>query len=230
MSKPRYYSNIYWHFTGGPVSIGRDIIWHHYRCLKDVKNNTTLKQPQQAMENLQSIISSKVLKATCTEKISESIETEMFCSVCDIPLNDLVYHRQYYGDYAIGFNADIIHKHFHPVLYIDPYYASLNRPEIRSRLSETDGDRNKPMLWELIGIKKENPLLNFLKITSFASNYEQSFYGEREWRCLQDFAFNPSEVEAIIVPKQEVQAINYHLRASGYQNISVLSWDLIENV
>ncbi|MBM7572118.1 abortive infection system antitoxin AbiGi family protein [Aquibacillus albus] len=226
MQKPRYYSNIYWHFTGGPVSRGNEIVWHNFTCLKDVKKNTKLRPHKEAMDNLKSIIHSNVLKATCTELISSNVETKKFCSVCDIPLVDLLYHRKYYGDYAIGFNANKIHENFHPVLYIDPTYTRINT----SYYEMEDHTEDDIMLWNLIGLKKENPLLNFIKITNFSLEYDHSFYGEREWRCLDDFHFKDKEVEAIIVPKEEVEIINHFLKDNGYQNISVISWDLIENI
>ncbi|MCT2536402.1 abortive infection system antitoxin AbiGi family protein [Aquibacillus koreensis] len=229
MLKPRYYSNIYWHFTGGPVSNNQTNIWHQSRSLRDVKVHSSLKTPKEALGNLENILSSKTLKATSTEYISEEVETKKFCCVCDIPLNDLIYHRMYYGDYAIGFRAKYIHAHFHPVLYIDPYYASLNNTHLHAQKDDRSNSNNSH-LWELLGIKKENPLINFLKITSFSSEYDHSFYGEREWRCLDDYTFSEEEVEAIIVPKEEVESIQAHLRMKGFHNKSVLSWDLIENV
>ncbi|MRH42622.1 hypothetical protein GH741_07980 [Aquibacillus halophilus] len=231
MSKPRYYSNIYWHFTGGPVSRDGGTVWHNYRALKEVEEHTELRSSKQAMGNLKNIIETQVLKATTTEKVAEEVETEKFCCVCDIPLSDLTYHRRYYGEYAIGFNSEKVHQNFHPVLYLDPFYARINHHNIiinPSRINIRDPIEAK--LWDLIGIKKENPLINFLKITNFASDYGGSFYGEREWRCLENFSFARDEVEAIIVPKKEVKDIYQHLNKSGYNNISVMSWDLIENV
>ncbi|WP_186577378.1 abortive infection system antitoxin AbiGi family protein [Aquibacillus kalidii] len=222
MSKPRFYSNIYWHFTGGPSTKGRDVVWHGYKSLKDVKRNYDLRDPLKAMENLKTIISQKTLKATSTELVSEKVETKKFCCVCDIPLNDLIYHRKYYGDYAIGFASKEIHQHFHPVLYLDPYYDQLNTSK------STVMDSKK--VWEVVGLHKENPLVNFIKITSFAKDYDHSFYGEREWRCLEDFHFETGNVEAIIVPKEEVEIIHNHLLKYGYHNISILSWDLINNI
>ncbi|MDL4839532.1 abortive infection system antitoxin AbiGi family protein [Aquibacillus rhizosphaerae] len=227
MNKPRYYSNIYWHFTGGPVSNNNTSIWHHYRSLKDVKENSSLRDPKKALNNLKNIIKTKILKATTTELISESVETNEFCCVSDVPLKDLTYHRKYYGDYAIGFTSKKIHEYFHPVLYLDPFYASINNKELGFK---KDQQGSEPMLWELIGVKKENPLINFLKITSFSKNYDYSFYGEREWRCLDDFKFKEEDLEAIIVPKDRVEEIHHYLHSNGYHNISLLSWDLIENM
>lgn len=225
MSKPSYYSNIYWHFTGGPVSKNDKVVWHHYRCLKDVKNNSKLREPKDALNNLKSIINNQLLKATCTELIANSVETKEFCSVCDIPLNDLTYHRKYYGEYAIGFSADKIHKYFHPVLYLDPFYS-----KIINTGKEASRSDKEVSLWELLGIQRENSLMNFVKITNFASDYDHSFYGEREWRCIEDFCFEKEEVEAIIVPKEHIEEINRYIKEKGYHNISVMSWDLIDNI
>ncbi|SET77463.1 Putative abortive phage resistance protein AbiGi, antitoxin [Salinibacillus kushneri] len=229
--KPRFYSNIYWHFTGGPVSKDGSKVWHHYRCLREVKENTTLRHPEKAMENLKNIIQSKVLQATTTEKVLEAVETDEFCCVCDIPLKDLMFHRQYYGDYAVGFNAKKIHDNFHPVLYFEPYPTKMIKikPKQTQQL-KTEGDENQINFLELLGINQSNPLVNFLKLTHFDSDYDDSFYGEREWRCLDDFHFTRRDVEAVIVPKDHVNDIGEFLNGEGFRNISVLSWDLIENI
>lgn len=227
MSKPRYYSNIYWHFTGGPVSKEGEVVWHHYRCLHEVKQNTVLKTPEEAMDNLKNILHTKTLKATCTELIYGETETEKFCCVCDIPLDDLTFHQEYYGDYAVGFNSNKIHKNFHPVLYFEPHLAKILNIEASMKDIQAESEEQ---LFEMIGIHKGNPLINFLKLTHFDPDYEDSFYGEREWRCLKDFHFDYGDVEAIIVPKQQVNEIIHYIKKLGYQNISVLSWDFIENI
>ncbi|GAA0483674.1 hypothetical protein GCM10008986_06000 [Salinibacillus aidingensis] len=230
--KPRFYSNIYWHFTGGPVSKDGSEVWHHFRCLREVKENTTLRHPERAMGNLKNILQSKVLQATTTEKVLEKVETDEFCCVCDIPLKDLVFHRQYYGDYAIGFNARKIHENFHPVLYFEPYPTKMLKmqPKQVQREVKEKGTENQMDFLELLGINQNNPLVNFLKLTHFDSDYDDSFYGEREWRCLDDFSFTNEDVEAVIVPKDHVNEISEYLKGEGFLNISVLSWDLIENI
>ncbi|MBB6451954.1 DNA-directed RNA polymerase subunit N (RpoN/RPB10) [Salirhabdus euzebyi] len=221
--KPRFYSNVYWHFTGGPVSKDGSIVWHHYRCLREVKKNSVLRDPKEAMENLKNIINTRVLKATTTEKILDKVETEKFCCVCDIPLKDLTFHRQYYGDYAVGFNSIKIHKNFHPVLYFEPLPTKIIKSNKLLHSKETE-------VLDMLGINNHNPLINFLKITHFDVDYDDTFYGEREWRCLNHFYFDKEDVEAVIVPKNEVNIINNYLNHMGYNNISVLSWDLIENI
>ncbi len=226
MTKPRYYSNIYWHFTGGPVSKEGEVVWHGFRCLQEVKENTVLKTPDTAMENLKNILNTRTLKATCTELIADDMETEKFCCVCDIPLEDITLHKVYYGDYAIGFNAKRIHENFHPVLYFEPHLAKIVKPEFL----ETSTATSEEKFLSALGIHKGNPLVNFLKLTHFDPDYEDSFYGEREWRCLKDFVFSYEDVEAIIVPKEEVNDINHYLAHLGYKNISVLSWDFVENI
>ncbi|QHS22933.1 hypothetical protein GWK91_08230 [Virgibacillus sp. MSP4-1] len=230
--KPRFYSNIYWHFTGGPVSKDGSEVWHHFRCLREVKENTTLRHPDRAMGNLKNILQSKVLQATTTEKVLEKVETDEFCCVCDIPLKDLVFHRQYYGDYAIGFNAGKIHENFHPVLYFEPYPTKMLKmqpKQVQREAKERSTEDHMDFL-ELLGINQSNPLVNFLKLTHFDSDYDDSFYGEREWRCLDDFSFTNEDVEAVIVPKDHVNEISEYLKGEGFLNISVLSWDLIENI
>ncbi|MRG88369.1 abortive infection system antitoxin AbiGi family protein [Salinibacillus xinjiangensis] len=230
--KPRFYSNIYWHFTGGPVSKDGSVVWHNYRCLREVKENTFLRQPKEAMENLKNIIQTKVLQATSTEKVLESVITDKFCCVCDIPLKDLTFHRQYYGDYGIGFNSKKIHENFHPVLYFEPHPTKMMKtmPNQVRNVNKDISNENIQSFLHKLGITKENPLVNFLKITHFDTDYDDTFYGEREWRCLENFRFVEQDVEAIIVPKSEVNDIQGFLKEHGYRNISVLSWDLIENI
>ncbi|MFG1491075.1 abortive infection system antitoxin AbiGi family protein [Oceanospirillum sp. HFRX-1_2] len=110
----RYYSNIYWHFTGSPKGID----WSIARCPKDITDQGPILNSLDAADILKKILDSSYLKATCTERISKGKETDTFCCVTDIPLKDLPSHAPYYGKVAIGFKSEAVHKHFVPVLYI----------------------------------------------------------------------------------------------------------------
>ena len=110
----RYYSNIYWHFTGSPKGVD----WSIARCPKDITSQSPVLDDLEAAETLNLILELCLLKATCTEKISEKQVTDKFCCVTDIPLKDLPSHSPYYGKVAIGLKANLIHSHFVPVLYI----------------------------------------------------------------------------------------------------------------
>ena len=81
----RYYSNIYWHFTGSPKGVD----WSVARCPKDIISQDPVFNDLEAAKTLNLILDSRTLKATCTEKISEKLETKKFCCVTDIPLKDL---------------------------------------------------------------------------------------------------------------------------------------------
>ena len=109
----RYFSNIYWHFTGSPEGVD----WSQAKCPKDITKQGPVLDNEKAAETLRLILDSSTLNATCTEKISETFETDKFCCVTDIPFKDLPSHSPYYGKVAIGFKAEVIHRHFFPVLY-----------------------------------------------------------------------------------------------------------------
>ncbi|MCX6338639.1 MAG: abortive infection system antitoxin AbiGi family protein [Candidatus Aureabacteria bacterium] len=111
--KQRYYSNIYWHFTGSP----RGIDWGACKKPKDILLQGKPRPPEEALHTLFSILEIRKLLATCDERISEKLKTQKFCCVTDIPLMDLELHSRYYGEVALGFNCSRIHMDFNPVLY-----------------------------------------------------------------------------------------------------------------
>ncbi|WP_349409474.1 abortive infection system antitoxin AbiGi family protein [Pseudalkalibacillus sp. SCS-8] len=197
----RYYSRIYWHFTGSPKG-GHEPASSPDELLK--KSNP--KPEAESVEILLSILGSRVLEATSTEKVG-AYETKAFCSTTDIPFKDLLDHADYYGKAAIGFKAEAVHDVFLPVLY----------------LSATHQLRN-----ELIDGKK-HPLMDFIKITDFHPEEGHTFYREREWRSTGDFKFTKEQVAAIVVPNQAVKDVRSFLMEHAYpEDISILSWRLIE--
>lgn len=110
----RYYSHIYWHFTGSP----KEIDWSKVREPSDILLNGSIQNSLEATEILKKILKTRKLLATAIEKISSTSNTKQFCCVTDIPFKDLPEHTRYYGMAAIGFRAKAIHKSFLPVLYI----------------------------------------------------------------------------------------------------------------
>lgn len=223
----RYYSKIYWHFTGSPENVN----WHEIKVPKDLKN-CQVKSTKQSFDILEAILTSSKLKATCTERVSSTEETEPFCCVCDIPIKDLIYHKKYYGDCAIGFRAEAIHKNFTPVLYINLEYAKLideNRMLDTNKTFE-ENDSAELLLEYLFGLNRETfgVLSNFLKITNFSENEDETFYREREWRCLGDFNFEEKDVAAIVVPQEYLTRAYKMLMDKNLRDVSVLSWELIE--
>ncbi|SDH85819.1 abortive infection system antitoxin AbiGi family protein [Alteribacillus bidgolensis] len=200
----RYYSNIYWHFTGSPS----DVDWKKIKKPKELKDYPP-KTIKDTYETLETILLSKTLKATSAEKVSSTEETAPFCCVCDIPLKDLDYHMKYYGKIAIGFNHKAIHGNFNPVLYIDPEHM----PYINHSVSLEDGSKS---------------LINLIKHTNFGVERGESFYGEREWRYIGDYRFNESDVEVIIVPKDFKDKLIHFLEQNHYDDTTVLTWELIQ--
>lgn len=242
----RYYSNIYWHFTGSPKGVN----WSIARCPKDITNQGAVLDDSEAASTLNLILDSKSLWATCTEKIAEGIETEKFCCVTDIPLKDLPSHSPYYGKVAIGFKAEAIHKHFVPVLYlpeqnlpvIEKLISNRQISEMISNLlkssdgwSEQQAMKLMPTAYKHMETTKEidKNLIggfysNFVKITNFDSDPQNTYYREREWRGIGNFDFNYTDIEAVVAPSSVLPVIKNKLENLGIKDINVLSWEFIE--
>lgn len=242
----RYYSNIYWHFTGSPKGVD----WSITRCPKDITDQGAVVDDSTAAETLNLILTSKSLLATCTEKIAEGVETKKFCCVTDIPLKDLPSHSPYYGKVAIGFKAKAIHKHFIPVLYL----PSQNLPAIEklipnrqiskmiSNLLSSSGGfseqqamklmphayRNMEAVTEIDKNEIAGFYSNFVKITNFDSDPQNTYYREREWRGIGDFNFDYDDIEAVVAPSSVLAVIRDKLEELGIKDINVISWEFIE--
>jgi Putative abortive phage resistance protein AbiGi, antitoxin len=108
----RYYSNVYWHFTGSLKGID----WSVARSPKDILEQGAVLDDDKAVETVVKIMESRKLLATCTEKITEGLVTIPFCCVTDIPFKDPPSHALYYGKVAIGFKPKPVQRHFVPVL------------------------------------------------------------------------------------------------------------------
>lgn len=242
----RYYSNIYWHFTGSPKGVD----WSIARCPKDITNQGAVLDDSIAAETLSLILASKSLWATCTEKIAEGVETEKFCCVTDIPLKDLPSHSPYYGKVAIGFKAKAIHKHFVPVLYLPAQNLPVIEKLIPNRqiskmisdlLSSSGGCAEQqamklmPQAYKHKEVVKEidkNEIggfySNFVKITNFDSDPQNTYYREREWRGIGDFNFDYSDIEAVVAPLSVLPGIKDKLEELGIKDINVVSWEFVE--
>ncbi|TDR52785.1 abortive phage resistance protein AbiGi (putative antitoxin) [Halomonas ventosae] len=243
----RYYSNVYWHFTGSPEGVD----WSLARCPKDITEQGAALEPEKGAETLCLILESSKLLATCTETITDGLSTDSFCSVTDIPLKDLPSHSPYYGKVALGFKAKAIHESFVPVLYIPKQNLPavkrlIPNPELQRMASELFG--YGPGFWEQQGmkmlhqaeqnkhevteIKKEEVggfLANFLKITDFDSDPRNTYYREREWRCIGDFYFDKGNIEAVVAPKEVLPMIREKLAELEITETSVLAWEFIED-
>ncbi|WP_047155210.1 abortive infection system antitoxin AbiGi family protein [Aneurinibacillus tyrosinisolvens] len=227
----RYYSNIYWHFTGSP-----NVNWHLVKKPGDIQKYGVPKLDREAVDILLRILQSKKLLAKCTEKISDTMITEHFCSTTDIPFKDLVTHSPYYGRVAIGFTARAIHKKFMPVLYIPVH----NMPFINRILTnmEIQGEKEAggQLAYTYSGVREVDSsqiagfLMNFLKVTDFGAREGDSLYREREWRHLGHFNFDVRDVAAIVVPQDYISELSVYLAGDRYlHNVSLISWEFIEN-
>lgn len=237
-----YYSKIYWHFTGGPT-----VNWADVRTPKEIKDKG--KSQIEAVLILNKILSSRKLLATCTEKIMGELRTHEFCCVCDIPFKDLIYHADYYGKVAIGFSAKAIHKQFNPVLYMERDFPIPDNIIIDDTIildgdkEFNDGDTVYDCMSYLSGLDRNTQYKDFLsgylgnikqfvKITRFSENDDETFYREREWRSINgDFNFTPEDVEAIIVPREFIPEVKIELLSCDYKNdIAILPFDFLDKV
>ncbi len=245
----RCYSGIYWHFTGSP----KEIDWGAIRRPADILRHGQPRTDDDAVDILLKILESQKLLATCSERITDTIKTDPFCCVTDIPLKDLPTHAPYYGRVAIGFSAQRIHQSFAPVLYL----PEENFP-IKQRLFEPDawcaaeseqwyqqGDMAAAQYWDEMATHYgketrvvDEPALNgyfknFIKVTAFSLDAEHTFYREREWRHVGDFCFTPSEVEAVIAPRKQGarirEWINADNRYTNHGELSLVTWEFLEN-
>ena len=70
----RYFSNIYWHFTGSP----KNVDWSRCKCPKDILSQGKPQSPEVALQTLFQILKTKKLLAICSERITERIHTQKF--------------------------------------------------------------------------------------------------------------------------------------------------------
>jgi hypothetical protein len=250
MTAQRYYSNIYWHFTGSP----RGIDWRKVRRPADIEKQGAILDASAASNTLKLILASRKLLATCVERVVDDIETAKFCCVTDIPFKDLPSHAPYYGKVAIGFKAAAVHKTFLPVMYIPvqsmpiiemmvpnrrltemaydflKYQGSFQHQQAMKFLSQAQADAYKEAVIKPDAEAMKGFLMNFVKVTDFDTSPENTFYREREWRNLGDFGFNVEDIAAVVAPESYIGEVREHLNKEGYpSSISLVSWEFIEH-
>lgn len=220
---------------------------------KDILLQGKPRPPEEALHTLFAILESKKLLATSTERISEKLSTQRFCCVTDIPLMDLDFHREYYGEVALGFNCARIHTLFTPVLYfpshhlprkwhttpgkdliVDDFddvdthaFAVKQLPDGRFRMT-LKGDQGLLFASEIDSNSIDRYFVDHLKITNFSLRIGESFYQEREWRHTGDFIFDGNSVEAVIVPRHlKTKAQEFMLSSKDFVQVSVLTWEFL---
>lgn len=241
----RYYSTVYWHFTGGPKCTDG----HRIRRRSDILE-LDQKEPDKAFDIAKKILCSGYLRATATERIIGNLKTDRFCCVCDIPFKDLTTHAECYGEVAIGFSAQSIQRKFNPVLYID-----YNKLPFNDSLSISDdtvlGDENTVIsnaddsafnFFEFLFNSKDGgcqlaksldntlgSLESYIKFTEFSDKDEDMLYGEREWRCIERFNFGLEDIEAVIVPKEYIVPLREFLvEQNDKVEISLIAYEFLE--
>jgi hypothetical protein len=246
MINQRYYSNIYWHFTGSPEGID----WCKVRSPADIAKQSPIDSAK-ARKTLKLILASKKLLGSCTERVIAHLETAKFCCVTDIPLKDLPSHAPYYGKVAIGFKASAVHKAFLPVMYIPKESMPVVEMMVPNRkLTEMANESltyqsafQEQQAMKLQAQAACNPelvhkpdieamngfLMNFVKVTDFDTLPENTFYREREWRKIGDFSFTVEDVAAVVVPESFIADARAHLDKQRYpSSISIVAWEFIE--
>jgi hypothetical protein len=248
MTAQRYYSNIYWHFTGSPKGTN----WLEVRRPADITKHGPVLEPAAAKDTLKAILSSKKLLGRCTERVITDLETAKFCCVTDIPLKDLPSHAPYYGKVAIGFKAKAVHKSFLPVMYVPTesmpvvemmvpnrkltemaydflkYQGSFQEQQAMKLMSQAT--HNKELVRKPDAEAMKGFLMNFVKVTDFDPAPENTFYREREWRNIGDFNFNVDDVVAVVAPESLIGEVRKHLDSEGYApSISTVAWEFIEH-
>jgi hypothetical protein len=248
MSSQRYYSNIYWHFTGSPKGID----WREIRRPADIERQGPVLDPVTAKETLKLILTSKKLLGSCVERVVADLETAKFCCVTDIPLKDLPTHAPYYGKIAVGFKAAAVHKSFLPVMYIptesmpviEMMVPNRRLTELAYDFLKHQGSFQEQQAMKLMSQAGHNMeavskpdadamkgfLMNFVKVTNFDSSSENTFYREREWRKRGDFSFTVDDVAAVVAPEALIGEVRAHFDKEGYPpSISIVAWEFIEH-
>lgn len=219
----RYYSNVYWHFTGSPANLDGTLVTRP----ADIHRYGTLKTLDESIDTLIRILQSRRLIAGSVEKIAEDIQTDPFCCVTDIPLKDLPVHARSYGKVALGFRASAIHRAFAPVMYLSQDNDMMREQFIRKgpgyRLARSNGEGSST--------RAVNPFWNFIKLTDFGPQPEATFYSEREWRHVGDFPFEDQDIEAVIAPAEKLPCLRTQLvDVLGYPaTLSLIAWEFLEN-
>lgn len=234
----RYYSNVYWHFTGSPTDLDGTLLTKP----ADIGRYGNLKTLDESTDILVEILRSRKLLATSVEKISESLTTEAFCCVTDIPLKDLPLHARHYGKVALGFRASAIHECFVPIMYLSKDNQMMKQQLIPNgngsvateasagALEKSNGYRIQHPNQSSQSVIQANPFLNFVKITDFSVESDMTFYSEREWRHVGDFEFDADAIEAIIAPAEKLPDLRQRLfKELGYPDtLSLFSWEFLE--
>jgi len=230
-------SSLFWHFTGGPIINIGDI--KDRENLEGIKRRTTSEATKIILE----ILKTKKLLATAEEYLfpnqDEKFKTLPFCCLTDIPFKRLHLHGEYYGRVAIGFKHEKIYENFYPIRYDNTSDREFNKvhrtiDQLNKRAKDLKSNVIKKHIDDLIG----EVLLNLClcKRTTFDPDFNRSFYYEREWRCFEDFEFEPSDVGALIVPDTRLvkgkesfydTVITSKVYVTKYNKVPVIPWRLI---
>lgn len=162
--------------------------------------------------------------------------------MCDIPFKDLRIHTIRYGQYGIAFNKiHAIEKgQFNPVLYIHknqflfkyieiailPYIDSL------AKMKNPFSQKLDEYLRILGTYLKPGNLTAELSIgeKNIDDQQENNFYFEREWRSAYPWKFNEEDIETIIVPKKDYNDIQGFLKQTKYEDLPIVTYEMIENL
>ncbi len=96
--------------------------------------------------------------------------------------------------------------------------------------SQAQAERNREVVRKPDAEAMKGFLMNFVKVTAFDADPENTFYREREWRNIDDFTFSSDDVAAVVAPASLIGEIREHLDKEGYPpTISTVAWEFIEH-
>jgi hypothetical protein len=210
----------------------------------------------------QKIYDFDIMQKVIQENIPITFESYPICCVAEIPIQHLSYHSKRYGKFAIGFYRDSLLQKFRPVTYIlendkvlfhlmNAYKESIFMKDdfnempnqIMGNIDFDKSEENVRKVKLLCGLlfdrKKRidyigevvKRYISYIKTIS----YEEfaTIYCEREWRSIETFRFNYSDIAFIVLPKSyflkcKNEYINYFAKILHIpRSIPIIQWENI---
>jgi Putative abortive phage resistance protein AbiGi, antitoxin len=137
-------------------------------------------------EKLKGIISDKFKIKYCLEGVIGQQAAFPLVSFCDIPLSQIKYHTENYGQYGIGLTREWANSNnLNPVVYVNENSHFDNAIKKQGDKLNQVMHSQSPGDWE--GLELYTSVLSFVKsfkglVTRDSKPFEVIFYNEREWR------------------------------------------------
>lgn len=162
--------------------------------------------------------------------------------MCDIPFKDLRIHTIRYGRHGLAFNKKkaIINGQFNPVLYIHKGHFLfdyvekylINYIDELTKLNSVLSKNINEYMFIIGTYLKPSDLTAPITVGNARVDLEQNnnFYYEREWRSAYGWNFGKEDVEAIMVPKKDLDEMREFLEDKKMNNIPVITYEMIESL